>query len=68
MPLRKIIGILFLVLAGGLLWWGYDVHNSLSDSLVRAVKGGVSDKAMILFASGGASIIVGLFLLAGKKR
>jgi hypothetical protein len=62
----KIIALVLLVVGAGLAFWGYQLSGSISAQFSKAVTGSEGDKVMMLYITGAASFIVGLFLLLKK--
>jgi hypothetical protein len=62
----KILGIILIIVGIGLAFWGYQMSGSFSSQLNQAINGAYTDKVMILYITGAASSIVGLFLFIKK--
>ena len=60
---RKIIGIALIVVGAGLLWWGYQLSDSISSQLTETFTGSLPDAVMLRYIAGGAFVAVGLHLL-----
>ncbi|MFQ5994679.1 MAG: DUF3185 family protein [Acidiferrobacterales bacterium] len=64
--MQKPRGVVLLVAGVILLFWGYDVSNSLGAQLTEAFTGSPSDKAMYLFIGGGVCTVAGIVLVIIK--
>ena len=62
----KLISIALIVIGIGLLFWGFQISDSLGSQLTKTVTGSHSDKVMTLYIGGAASFIVGIFLFIKK--
>jgi hypothetical protein len=60
---NKAQGIVMLVAGGILLFWGYNISQSVSSKLGQALSGSPSDKAMIIMILGGLCAAFGFFKL-----
>lgn len=59
----KIIGIVLAVVGIGLAYWGYRLSGAVGSQMSQAFTGSPTDKVMMFYVGGGASLLVGLFLL-----
>ncbi|MDH5762458.1 MAG: DUF3185 family protein [Nitrospinota bacterium] len=59
----KIQGIVMLGAGGALLFWGYNITQSVSSKLNQAINGAPPDKAMIFMVLGGLCAAFGFFKL-----
>ena len=64
--MKKIVGIVLVVLGLGLAFWGYQLSGGFGAQVTQAVTGSPTDKIMALYIGGAASFLVGLFLLFMK--
>ena len=62
----KILSIALIVVGIGLGYWGYQISESIGSQISHAVTGSHTDKAMTLYISGAASLVVGLYLYFKK--
>ena len=62
----KMIGVVLLVVGVVLLVWGIDVYGAFGSKLGRTISGDISNKALILFASGGICAGLGIYKFLGK--
>jgi hypothetical protein len=60
---NKAQGIVMLAAGGALLYWGYNLTQSVSSKLNQALNGAPPDKAMIILALGGMCAAFGFFKL-----
>ncbi len=60
---NKAQGIVMLAAGGALLFWGYNLTQSVSSKLNQALNGAPPDKAMIILALGGMCAAFGFFKL-----
>ena len=66
LPVTRILGIALLVIGAGLLWWGYQLSDSIGSQLTETISGSMPDDVMIRYISGAASFAVGLYLFLKK--
>ena len=59
----KAQGIVMLAAGGALLFWGYNMTQSVSSKLNQALNGAPPDKAMIMMVLGGLCAAFGFFKL-----
>ena len=62
----KLIGIALLVVGVGLVFWGYQLSESVGSQITQTVTGSYTDKVMTLYIGGAACFVVGLFLTIKK--
>ncbi len=60
---NKVQGIVMLAAGGVLLFWGYNITQSVSSKLSQALNGAPPDKAMVMMVLGGICAIFGFFKL-----
>jgi hypothetical protein len=60
--ITKIVSLVLIVSGLGLLYWGYDLSNSLGGQLSKTFAGSQSDDAMLAYISGAVSLVVGIYL------
>ncbi len=60
---NKAQGIVMLAAGGALLFWGYNITQSVSSKLNQALNGAPPDKAMIMMILGGLCAAFGFFKL-----
>ncbi len=60
--MMKIIGIALIIVGIGLVFWGYQLSDSVSGQITQAVTGANTDKVMGLYIGGAVSFVVGLCL------
>jgi len=65
-PVPRILGIALLVIGAGLLWWGYQLSDSIGSQLTESISGSMPDDVMIRYIAGAVSLVVGLFLFLKK--
>jgi hypothetical protein len=63
----KVLGIVLVVVGAGLAFWGYRMSGGVGAQIGQAVTGSPSDRIMIYYIGGAASLLVGLYLLFFKK-
>jgi hypothetical protein len=64
LPLVKIVGVALAVLGAGLVFWGYQLSDSVASQLTEAVSGSMPDDVMVRYIAGAVSGVVGLVLVA----
>ena len=62
----KVIALILIVIGLGVAFWGYQMSESVSSQLSRALTGSDTDKVMACYIGGAASVVVGLYLLFKK--
>ncbi len=65
-PLNKVIGLALLIIGAGLVYWGFQMSESLGSQLTESISGSMPDEVMYRYIGGAAGIVVGLFLLFKK--
>ncbi len=60
---NKAQGIVMLAAGGALLFWGYNITQSVSSKLNQALNGAPPDKAMVMMVLGGLCAAFGFFKL-----
>jgi len=60
---KKAIGVVLLAAGSVLLYWGYNISQSLNSKLNEAIGGAPPDKAMIFMGLGGVCVVLGFFSL-----
>lgn len=59
----KIIGIILIVVGVGLAFWGYNIYDSASAQITRAISGDIPVEAWGGMVGGAICILVGLLKL-----
>ena len=62
----KIVGLALLVVGIGLIFWGYQMSDSLASQLTKSISGSMPDEVMYRYIGGAVCAVVGFFLL-GKR-
>jgi len=65
-PLKKIIGLAFLVVGVGLAIWAYQMSGSIGSQIKEVFSGAPTDKVMMMYIGSAVSAVIGLFLLIKK--
>lgn len=60
---KKIVGIALIAVGAVLLYLGYGEYSSVTGKIGRAVGGSMSKETIAYFAGGGASALLGAFLI-----
>ncbi len=60
---KKIQGAVMLATGGALLYWGYNITQSVSSKVNQALNGSPPDKAMVFMVLGGLCAAFGFFKL-----
>lgn len=60
---NTVLGVVMLGAGGALLYWGYNITQSVSAKLNEAIGGAPPDKAMIMLGVGGICVAFGFFKL-----
>ncbi|TQV88448.1 DUF3185 family protein [Aliikangiella coralliicola] len=63
---NKMISIALIIVGAGLVYWGYQSSGSIGSQLSQTFTGSHSDKVMMLYIGGAASLVVGLYLFFKK--
>ena len=59
----KVQGVVMLAAGGALLFWGYNITQSVSSQINQALNGAPPDKAMVMMVLGGICAVFGFFKL-----
>ncbi|QYJ81253.1 DUF3185 family protein [Shewanella rhizosphaerae] len=59
----KYLGIVLLVIGVALAWWGYNIYDSTSSQITRAVNGDTPIEAWAGMVGGAICVLVGLLKL-----
>jgi len=62
----KFLGIVLAVVGAGLAIWGYRLAGGFGSQVTQAFTGSPTDKVMMFYIGGAASLAAGLFLLFKK--
>jgi len=65
-PLKKIIGLAFLVVGIGLAIWAYQMSGSIGSQIKEVFSGAPTDKVMMMYIGSAVCSVIGLFLLIKK--
>lgn len=65
MNLRKVFGLLLIILGLGAIWWGYGLSQSVEGELTEAVRG-MSREVMARYAVGAVMVVFGLYFALRK--
>ena len=60
---HKVQGVVMLAAGGALLFWGYNITQSISSQINQALNGAPPDKAMVMMVLGGLCAVFGFFKL-----
>jgi len=63
--MKKLIGLVLVVLGAGCLWWGYDMSHSVSGVVTDAL-GGENTQVMLRYAAGAVLFVIGFFMVMRK--
>jgi uncharacterized membrane protein YidH (DUF202 family) len=64
--IRKILGIVLVIVGICLAYWAYQMSGSVGSQLTEAVTGSPTDRVMIYYIGALVSAAVGVFLLVKK--
>jgi uncharacterized membrane protein YfcA len=59
----KIVGLALVVVGAGLLYWGYQLSQSIGSQLAETFAGSMPDDVMVRYIAGAVCLVVGLYLL-----
>ena len=62
LPVGKVLGIALIVLGVGLIYWGYELSDSVASQLAETISGSMPDDVMVRYIGGAVSAVVGLAL------
>jgi len=65
-PLKKIIGLAFLVVGIGLAIWAYQMSGSIGSQIKEVFSGAPTDKVMMMYIGSAVCGVIGFFLLVKK--
>ena len=60
---NKVQGVVMLAAGGALLFWGYNITQSVSSKIGQVLNGAPPDKAMVMMVLGGVCAAFGFFKL-----
>jgi len=60
---NRMMGLALLIIGGGLLFWGYDIYDSVESQLSRSLDGEAPMKAYVLLIGGALCAALGLLKL-----
>ncbi|MCH7650411.1 MAG: DUF3185 family protein [Nitrospinae bacterium] len=60
---NKVQGVVMLAAGGALLFWGYNITQSISSQINQALNGAPPDKAIVMMVLGGLCAVFGFFKL-----
>ena len=60
---KKALGLILLVFAAGLAWYGYDISQSVGGKLNSALNGGPTNRALMFYAGAAVCAVLGGFKL-----
>lgn len=63
-PTVKVIGIALIVAGAGLIYWGYQLSDSIASRLTETISGSMPEEVMIRYIAGAVGIVVGGYLVA----
>ena len=63
---KQLLGIIFLVAAAGLAYWGFQKSEGLQSQLSSALTGSYTDNVMMLYIGAAVCAAIGIFFLARK--
>jgi hypothetical protein len=64
---KRAIAVVLIVIGAGLIYWGYDISQSVRGQFTRLWSGGVPDRAMLAYLGGAACAALGVYLLARSR-
>jgi len=62
LPVGKVLGVALIVLGAGLIYWGYQLSDSVASQLTETISGSLPDDVMVRYIGGAVSMVVGLVL------
>ena len=62
--MNKAIGLALLVIGVGLVYWGYQISETLTSQLTSTISGELPAEVMYRYIGGAACGVAGLFLVA----
>ena len=66
--MKKVSGLICLVVGGMLVYWGYNISQIVGSQLNNLVNGTPSDKSMIFYIGGAILVLAGLGQVAWKGK
>ena len=66
--MKKVSGLICLVVGGLLLYWGYHISQTVGSQLNNLVNGTPSDKSMLFYIGGAILVLAGLGQVAWKGK
>jgi len=65
-PIMKVIGIALIVIGAGLIYWGYQMSDSIASRLTESFSGSMPEEVMIRYIAGAVGVVVGGYLFLRK--
>jgi uncharacterized protein YjeT (DUF2065 family) len=62
LPIARVLGVALVVLGAGLIYWGYQMSDSVAAQLTETVSGSMPDDVMMRYIGGAIALVVGLVL------
>ena len=66
--MKKVSGLICLVVGGMLVYWGYNISQTVGSQLNNLVNGTPSDKSMLFYIGGAILVLAGLGQVAWKGK
>ena len=66
--MQKIPGLICLVVGGLLIYWGYNMSQTLGSQVNNAIQGSPGDKPLLCYIGGAILVIAGLGQVAWKRK
>jgi hypothetical protein len=63
---KSLIGIVFLIVGAGLMYWGYQESGGLDSKIESALTGSHSDNVMMMYIGGSVCLAIGVFFAFRK--
>jgi hypothetical protein len=63
---KSLIGIVFLIVGAGLLYWGYQESGGIDSQIESAITGSHSDNVMMMYIGGSVCLAIGTFFAFRK--
>jgi TRAP-type C4-dicarboxylate transport system permease small subunit len=64
----KILGLVLLVAGAGLLWFGWQSTEAVTEQIAETLTGRYSDETLAMLIGGAVGVVAGLALLFSRRR
>lgn len=62
MQVTRLVGIALIVVGAGLIYWGYQLSDSIGSRVAETISGSMPDEVMIRYIVGSVGVAMGAYL------